>query len=85
MRKELDTLPDKLVLNANVLDYFLENMKVVPKEWRGEKIFFWGTIYRASSGNLFVAFLYWIGVGWDYDYMWLDASIAGPAAVLDLI
>ncbi len=49
LRKELK---EKRVLNANVIDYLLENQDLIPKSWRKSKnskklrIFFWGTIYN---------------------------------------
>ncbi|MDE2001222.1 MAG: hypothetical protein KGI60_01480, partial [Patescibacteria group bacterium] len=45
LRREL---VDKPVLNANVLDYLLANPHLIPEEWKGKAVFFWGTIYRDS-------------------------------------
>lgn len=71
-------------LNANVLDYLLENPILIPEEWKGKWVFFWGTIYRSSSGCLYVRCLYWGGSRWFWDCIWLDHSFDGdnPAAVL---
>ena len=83
-------LKDKLVLNASVLDYLYEHQELIPKSWKEKSegyikyIYFWGTIYRSSHGNLCVRYLYfdvgawsrgcrWLCVGWDGD---------GPAALL---
>lgn len=52
-------LKGKPVLNACVLDYLFANPQLIPEEWRGKSVFFWGTIYRDSSGRSFVPYLYW--------------------------
>lgn len=69
LRKEL---ADKPVLNANVLDYLLAHPEVIPEEWKGKYLFFWGTIYRNSRGDLCVRYLYWYGSQWYWLYRWLD-------------
>ncbi|MBI5465973.1 MAG: hypothetical protein HY974_01640 [Candidatus Kerfeldbacteria bacterium] len=82
LRKELGS---RHVLNANVLDYLLANPHLIPEEWKGKYIFFWGTIYRGSGGDLYVRYLYWGGDRWDWDYCyWLDGDWDdnNPAAVL---
>ena len=86
LRKELAKKP---VFNANVLDYLYANPHLIPEEWKKDEqgntryIFFWGTIYRDSSGNLYVRFLYWGGGGWDWLCYWLgnDWDDDDPAAV----
>jgi hypothetical protein len=45
------------VMNATVLDWLLENPSCIPSEWKGKKIFFWGTIYRDGYDELFVRYL----------------------------
>ena len=71
--------------NANLLDFFLkkENQHLIPEEWKGKVVFFWGTIYRDAGGNLCVRYLYWCGTGWRWDYDWLcdDWSDDRPALV----
>lgn len=69
LRKELAGKP---VLNANVLDHLLANPHLIPEEWKGKVIFFWGTIYRNSGGCLYVRCLRWGGDRWDWSYGWLD-------------
>lgn len=80
LRKEL---ADKPVLNANVLDYLLANPHIIPEEWKGKAIFFWGTIYRGRNGRLLVRDLSWRGDGWGWSAGWLDLGWDGsnPAAV----
>ena len=74
LRRELYTPP---TLNANVLDYLLKHKELIPEEWkRDEKgntryIFFWGTIYRNSNGNLYVRYLCWYDGEWGWVYNWL--------------
>ncbi len=61
LRKELK---DKPVFNANVLDYLLANQHLIPKKWQGRAVFFWGTIYCNSMGDLYVRCLVWRPSGW---------------------
>jgi hypothetical protein len=79
LRKELASRP---VLNANVLDWLLAHPERIPEEWKGKAVFFWGTVYRARHGNLYVRFLFWYGVRWLWDSRWLfnDWNDNNPAA-----
>lgn len=81
LRKELE---GKSVLNANVLDYLLKNPHLIPEEWKNKYVFFWGTVYRYSAGNLVVRFLRWDGDEWDWYSYWLDDDFDDgyPAALL---
>lgn len=77
-------LSGKSVLNANALDYLLAHPHLIPEEWKGKAVFFWGTIYRGSGGGLFVRCLCWGGGRWSWGYGWLGSSVFGgrnPAAV----
>ena len=86
LRKELAKKP---VFNANVLDYLAANPHLIPEEWKKDEqgntryIFFWGTIYRNSGGNLCVRYLYWSGDRCHWNYRWLDGgwNDSNPAAV----
>jgi hypothetical protein len=71
-------LADKSPFNANLLDYLLANPELIPESWKQDDagntryIFFWGTIYRDSSGSLYVRYLYWDDGRWQTDCCWLD-------------
>lgn len=77
-----ERLKDK-ALNASVLDYLLENPKLIPDEWKGKWVYFWGTIYRNSGGDLYVRCLDWDDGQWQSNYHWLDDgwNSGNPAAV----
>ncbi len=81
LRKELK---GKKVLNACVLDWLLAHPEFIPEEWKSKYIFFWGTIYRISGGDLYVRCLCWLGDRWHWRYAWLDDDWydSRPAAVL---
>lgn len=81
LRKRLENQP---VLNANALDYLLANSELIPDEWKGKYVFFWGTIYRYSDGLRYVRCLYWGGDRWHCGNDWLDLvwDSSRPAAVL---
>ncbi|MBU0625213.1 hypothetical protein KKF05_02615 [Patescibacteria group bacterium] len=68
LRQELQQQP---ILNANVLDHLLAHPHLIPKEWRGKYIFFWGTVYRDRGGGLCVRCLLWNGDKWDWGCNWL--------------
>jgi hypothetical protein len=80
LRKELANQP---VLNANVLDYLLAHPELIPEEWKGKAVFFWGTIYRRSDGRLSVRCLRWNGSEWNWRCCWLgrDFDSGSPAAL----
>lgn len=86
LRKELANMP---VMNANVLDYLLANPDLIPDEWKADEsgntryIFFWGTVYRYSDGDLYVRCLCWSGDGWRWGDYWLGHDWNGdyPAAL----
>lgn len=64
LRKELARLP---VLNANVLNFLLRysHLNLIPKEWKGKRVYFWGTIYCSDfDGSLGVQALCQASGGW---------------------
>ena len=69
-----DELKGKPVYNANLLGYLLKKPHLIPEEWKGKFVFFWGTIYRHSGGDLYVRCLYWDGDGWYWGDDWLDGG-----------
>jgi len=81
LRKDLENMQ---TLNANVLDYLLKNPQLIPEDWKGKAVFFWGTIYRDSGGDLCVRCLDWDGSQWNwlYDCLGLDFRDDFPAALL---
>ena len=71
-------------LNSAALDYLLEHPKLIPEEWKGFAVFFWGTIYHIGNGNLYVRYLCWDGGRWHWHFQWLGDGwhSFSPAAVL---
>ncbi len=80
LRQKLEKVP---VYGAQLGDFYMANLHLIPEEWKGKAVFFWGTIYRDAGGRLCVRFLYWRGDGWVWVYRWLDVDFNGrsPAAV----
>lgn len=76
-------LAGKPVLPAQVLDYLLAYPELLPEEWRGKCVFFWGTVYRGPGSGLFVRYLCWCGGHWHWHDDWLGHRwrSGGPAAV----
>ena len=60
------------VLNANVLDYLIIHPELIPESWKNKRIYFWGTIYRDSDGDLHVRHLDWNGSEWGWHFKWLN-------------
>jgi len=87
LREELSGKP---VLNANLLDALLENLHLIPEDWKKDDngntsyIFFWASIYRHSHGHLYVRYVYFRDGGWCSDCYWLDGDwhSSHPAALL---
>lgn len=52
-----DELKDKPVLNANVLDYLLAHPDLIPEDWKGKRVYFWGTIYQVEGFGRHVRYL----------------------------
>lgn len=79
-----EELANKPILNANVLDYLLANSHLIPEEWKGKAVFFWGTIYRGRGGRLYIRYLSWYGGRWYWRAVWLGFvwNDDCPAAVL---
>lgn len=65
LRKELAKQP---VYTAHLLDYLLvpENQYLIPEDWKGKWIFFWGAIYRGDDGYSCVRCLRWVGGRWSW-------------------
>lgn len=45
------------ILNATVFDYLLDNKDEIPHEWKGKKIYFWGTVFGIPNGRQGVRYL----------------------------
>lgn len=80
LRKQLGNEP---VLPATLLDYLLANPHLIPEEWKGKAVYFWGTIYRAQFGNLCVRCLIWRDGQWRayYGYLFHGWDDLSPAAL----
>jgi hypothetical protein len=55
-----EKLKGQRVLNANLLDFLHAHPELIPNNWKGKVVFFWGTIYRESDGSLSVRCLNWL-------------------------
>jgi len=80
LREELQT---KNPFNANLLDFLLAHPNLIPKGWKGNYVYFWGTIYRGRGDNLCVRSLFWGGGQWRWNWLYLEGVWDGvsPAAV----
>lgn len=77
-----EKLKGESVLNANVLDYLLQNQHLIPEGWKRRNafcVFFWGTVYCRPVGGRrdeilpCVRGLTWEDNGvWGCDYLWLN-------------
>lgn len=67
-----EEMKDKNPVNLAFLNFFVENPKFFPKEWRGRYVYGWGTIVRSDHGNLFVPYLCEGGCEVLLNWFWLD-------------
>lgn len=63
-----EQLKGKLTLNVNVLRYLLDNPEIIPIQWRGKIICFWGTIFCDTYNNNHM--VYCLHVGLDGSVWW---------------
>jgi len=71
-------------LNSNVMDYLYEHQELIPKEWIGKYVYFWGTIFADDDDDLFVRYFCWYDGGVcdrGYCYLGRDWYSRSPAAV----
>lgn len=76
-------IADQPLLNANALDFFLANPNLVPEEWKGTYVFFWGTIYRDRYVDQCVRYLCWGEDKPSWNYLWRSSGYVAadcPAA-----
>ena len=59
-------------LNGSVLNHLLFHQNLIPTEWIGKKIFFWGTIYTESSGVKCVLYLVYFNNEWTWEAQYLS-------------
>lgn len=57
-------LEGEIVVPANQLDFYLRNPDLIPEDWRGKEIVFWGSIFRDENNELCVRYLVWEGLTW---------------------
>lgn len=75
------------VLSANVLDFLLININLIPDYWKDKYVYFWGTIHEDENKDLCVRCLDlrrkderlwscpWLGKGWNGETpaaVWID-------------
>jgi hypothetical protein len=75
-----EELRGKPVCNANVMDYLLRYPRLVPDEWKGYRVFFFGTKYRFGQWRN-VRYLSWHGVNWEWGMIcqintWYENEVA---------
>ncbi len=76
------SLQGKQVMSACVLDFLLKNNHLIPDSWKGQHVFFWGTIYRHGR-RLIVRCLCRSDGRWRWRNRWLNRrwDFQSPAAV----
>lgn len=68
-------LSDKRFLNTNVLEYLLANRHLISSEWKNMRICFLGTVYRDSTDQLVIRYLFYHGFsGWSWGSMKLSEN-----------
>lgn len=67
------------VLNSCYLSYLLAHPHLIPEEWKGKNVYFWGTIYEKAGNHLYVRYLYWN----DGQWLWGIRGMDGYPAIFD--
>jgi hypothetical protein len=84
VKRELED-NEVVVLPDNVLDYLLAHPRIIPDEWKGKYVCFWGTIYHDEGGCFYVRCLDWEKEakkwGWHYSWSKNGFSHLSPAAL----
>jgi len=85
IRRALENTP-KRPLNANVLDWLLAHPEHIPKDWKGKRVVFWGTVYSDALGGEHIRGLQWLNEQWVSDEScvayWNHLGSLEPAAIL---
>ena len=74
VEKEIEEKP---ILNATVMCWLLQHPDLIPAEWKGKSVVFWGTIFLEEDGRRYVMCLYWNNIieSWQYKFLHLGQSI----------
>jgi hypothetical protein len=56
------------LMNANLLDFYLDHTEHIPNDWKGRNVVFCGTVYKNGFGVLYFRYLYWDGEDWLDDF-----------------
>jgi hypothetical protein len=67
-----DRLTNMPVFGVQLRDFYLEYPHFIPEEWKGKAIYFWGSIYQDSNGDLYVPCLCWRDLRWCSGFDWLN-------------
>ncbi|MCK5062039.1 hypothetical protein KAR28_05855 [Candidatus Parcubacteria bacterium] len=62
---------NRQILNINALFYILLNKDVIPENWKMNRMYFLGTVFKyiaSDNKQLFMPYLYWRNDEWQYDY-----------------
>ena len=71
-------------LDAKIFQAFRDNKDFIPENWKGEAVYFDGTVFRNSSGDRCVLYLCWGEDDWYWHYRWFknDWHVRDLSAVL---
>lgn len=80
LRKKLEGVP---VYGAQLGDFYMTFPYLIPDEWKGKAVLFWGTIYLDHGDRPCVRFLAWFGGRWHWRHRCLcdDFGNSSPAVI----
>jgi hypothetical protein len=70
----LAELRGRPVFNANLLDFLMAHLELIPESWRGSVVCFWGTTFRHINQKLGVRCLHSVEGRWVEGYRWIDGE-----------
>lgn len=65
----LEKVNEKPIANVNLLDFLIDHQELIPKEWEKLSLFFLGTTYFTSCGDVHVRCLRKTNF-WAYETLW---------------
>jgi|GEM_PF-6261714 len=84
VKEVLEENKKEFLANANFLDHLVANKSTIYQEWKGYKLIFGATVYQNIKGELFVRYLFWDGMSWEWSFMALTSTFDKSCALVIL-
>ncbi|MEI6835456.1 MAG: hypothetical protein WCK59_01365 [Candidatus Falkowbacteria bacterium] len=82
VKQVLEENRQEFLANANFLDHLVAHKSTIYKEWEEYKLIFGATVYQNIKGELFVRYLFWDNVSWEWSFMALSSIFCKRCALV---